>query len=296
MSAYSQKRTFSFDCLVYFLIGRDGSSARRTKEGNTMTDTSGEYTEEHLVGHAIVWGEGWMSPGGDKEVASVVEGLDLSGRTILDIGSGLGGPAIALVANHDAGKIVSIDIQAEQVERSRQLATKRGVSDRITFQLVEPGPFPFEDANFDVVFSLGVLVQIPNKPSLFADISRVLRPGGTLTANDWLRGDDGPLSAEMLTFMEGAGLTYNWATLDETRGALEQAGFTDVAIRDRRLWLLGHLQADIERLEAGSVRDRLIQEFDEEAAEGWLGAWRLMEVMADRGEICTVQLRATKPT
>ncbi len=261
-----------------------------------MTNTSGEYTEEHLVGQAIVWGEGWMSLGGDEEVASVVEGLDLSGRTILDIGSGLGGPVIALAANHDAGKIVSIDIQVEQVERSRQLAAKRGASDRIIFQLVEPGPFPFADASFDVVFSMMVFVQIPNKPSLFADIFRVLRPGGTLTANDWLRGDDGPLSTEMSTFMEGAGLTYNWATPDETRDALKQAGFTDIVIRDRRLWLLGHLRADIERLEAGSVRDRLIQAFDEEAAEGWLGAWRLMEVMADRGEICAVQLRATKPT
>ena len=237
-----------------------------------------------------------MSLGGDEEVASVVEGLDLSGRTILDIGSGLGGPAIALAANHDAGKIVSIDIQVEQVERSRQLAAKRGASDRIIFQLVEPGPFPFADASFDVVFSICVFVQIPNKPSLFADIFRVLRPGGTLTARDWLRGDDGPLSTEMSTFMEGAGLTYNWSTPDETRDALKQAGFTDIVIRDRRLWLLGHLRADIERLEAGSVRDRLIQAFDEEAAEGWLGAWRLMEVMADRGEICAVQLRATKPT
>ncbi len=260
-----------------------------------MAATSGEYTEEHFVCHAIVWGEGWMSQGGDQEVASVVDGLNLSGRTILDIGSGLGGPAIALAANHDAGNIVSIDVQAEQVERSRQLASQRGVSDRITHEIVEPGPFPFEDASFDVVFSVGVFVQIANKQSLFSDIFRVLRPGGTLAANDWLGGNDGPLSTEMATFMEGGDLTFNWATADETRGYLKQAGFTDIVVRDHQQQFLEILRADVEQMEAGSVRDRLIEAFDEAVAERWLSNWRQIEMLADRGEICLVQMRATKP-
>ena len=55
-----------------------------------------------------------MSPGGDAEVASVVDGLEIAGRTVLDIGCGLGGPAVALMANHRAGKVVGIDIQSEQ--------------------------------------------------------------------------------------------------------------------------------------------------------------------------------------
>ena len=261
-----------------------------------MADTSGEYTEEHLICHAIVWGEGWMSQGGDEEVASVVEGMDLSGRTILDIGSGLGGPSVALAANHDAGNIVSIDIQAEQAERARQLATKRGVADRITYKVIEPGPFPFDDASFDVVFSVGVFLQIPDKLSLFADIFRVLRPGGTLAANDWLGGGDGSLSAEMVTFMEGGGLTFNWASADETRGFLEQAGFIDIVVRDHQQRFLEILRSDVERMEAGTVRDRLIEAFDEAVAERWLSNWRQIAMLADRGEICLVQMRANKPT
>ncbi len=261
-----------------------------------MADTSGAYAEEILIGQAIVWGEGWLSPGGDEEVASMVEGLDLSGRTILEIGSGLGGAAVALAENHEAGKIVSIDIQTEQATLSRQLATERGVSDRITFEVVEPGPLPFEGASFDVVFSMGVFVHIPDKPSLFTEIYGVLRPGGTLTANDWLSGGDGPFSAEMLAFSEIDDRTYTWATADETRTALQQAGFTDIVVRDRQQWFLDVLRADIEQMEAGSVRDRLIEAFDIEAAEAWLTNWRQMEMLADKGEICLVQLRASKPT
>lgn len=104
------------------------------------------------------------------EVASVVDGVDIRGRTVLEIGSGLGGTAVALAANHDPGRVISIDIQNEQTERASRLAAARGLSDRIEFRLVDPGPLPFADESFDVVFSMGTLVQIADKPALFADI------------------------------------------------------------------------------------------------------------------------------
>ncbi|MFP6731935.1 MAG: class I SAM-dependent methyltransferase [Alphaproteobacteria bacterium] len=104
------------------------------------------------------------------EVASVVDGVDIRGRTVLEIGSGLGGTAVALAANHDPGRVISIDIQKEQTERASRLAAARGLSDRIEFRLVDPGPLPFADESFDVVFSMGTLVQIADKPALFADI------------------------------------------------------------------------------------------------------------------------------
>ena len=74
----------------------------------------------------------------------------------------------------------------------------------------------------------------PDKQSLFSDIFRVLKPGGTLAANDWLGGDDGPLSPEMVRFMDGGGLTFNWASADQTRGYLEHAGFSDIVVHDHR--------------------------------------------------------------
>jgi ubiquinone/menaquinone biosynthesis C-methylase UbiE len=59
---------------------------------------------------------------------------------------------------------------------------RAGLADRIRNRLVEPGPLPFADASFDVVFSKVSLAQIPEKIALFAEGKRVLRPDGRFCA------------------------------------------------------------------------------------------------------------------
>ncbi len=259
-----------------------------------MSEPSGEYVEAHYVGMEIIWGEGYMSPGGDDEVASVVHGVDIRGKTVLEIGAGLGGSAVALAANHDPGRVISIDIQKEQIERATRLAERRGLSDRVEFRLVDPGPLPFADDSFDIVFSMGTIVQIPDKPALFADICRVLRPGGALAANDWLRYRPLPLSEELVSFTERVGMTYHWAAPDETHDALAGAGFVDITLRDRAAWFADQLGEEIKKLESGLMRADMIRAFDEESTEGWLWSWRQQQSFAKQGEICPTQIRAAK--
>ena len=259
-----------------------------------MSEPSGEYVEAHYVGMEIIWGKGYMSPGGDDEVASVVDGVDIRGKGVLEIGSGLGGSAVALAANHDPGRVIGIDIQKEQIERATRLAERRGLSDRVEFRLVEPGPLPFADESFDVVFSMGTFVQIADKPALFAEIFRVLRRGGTLAANDWLRDRPLPLSEELVNFMERMKLTYHWAAPEEMHDALASAGFVEIALRDRAAWFADLLGEEIKKLEAGPMRADLIRATDEESAEGWLWSWRQQESFARQREICPTQIRAAK--
>ena len=49
-----------------------------------------------------------------------------------------------------------------------------------------PGPLPFADASFDIVFSKDALLHVPDKDALFAEIFRVLKPGGVFAASDWM--------------------------------------------------------------------------------------------------------------
>ena len=143
---------------------------------------------------------------------------------------------------------------------------------------------------------MGAFMQIPDKHAIFSEIFRVLRPGGMLAANDWVREWDGPLSVGMVTHHEKAGLTYNWVTSQQTQEALGRAGFIDIMLTDRGQWQLDHFRADIAGMETGPIRERLIEKFDQQAADNWLSGWRRMALMADRGEISAVQIRATKPT
>ena len=85
---------------------------------------------------------------------------------------------------------------------------------------VDGGALPFDAATFDVVFSKDSMVQIPDKPKIYADVLRVLRPGGRFIASDWLRGGTGSYSPEMMEFFRLEGIAYNMATLEESAAAL----------------------------------------------------------------------------
>ncbi len=83
-----------------------------------------DYTDELVAGCELLWGEGFLSPGGEEEVALIVNGLGLEGKAVLDIGSGIGGPAICLASKHGAGRIVGIDLEPLNVERAIGRSTK----------------------------------------------------------------------------------------------------------------------------------------------------------------------------
>ena len=55
-----------------------------------------QYPEDFTSRLQAIWGDGFLSPGGPEEIAEIVAGLDLDGKTVLDIGFGIGGPAAIL--------------------------------------------------------------------------------------------------------------------------------------------------------------------------------------------------------
>ena len=121
----------------------------------------------------FVWGAGFLSPGGAKAVADLLDGQDIAGARVLDIGSGLGGMDLLLVTAHGAGQVVGIDVDPWLVEQARGLAAAQGLGDRVAFQLVEPGALPFEAASFDVVVSKDAMIHIADKAAIYGEVLRV---------------------------------------------------------------------------------------------------------------------------
>ena len=135
------------------------------------------YGEDDIAFLGALWGDGYLSPGGPAEVARTIDGVDLAGRRVLDIGCGAGGITVGLVLDHGAGEVVGIDVEAPVCEHARTRVQRQCLGDRVEIRQVEPGPLPFDDESFDIVFSKDSIVHIPDKESLALDVFRVLRPG-----------------------------------------------------------------------------------------------------------------------
>ena len=253
----------------------------------------GEYDESMLALLQIIWGDGFLSPGGSDEIARVLEGCDIRGCEVLDIGCGLGAIDELLLGQHGASSVVGIDIDPALLAGMRARIERAGLADRIRGIEVKPGPLPFAEARFDVVFSKDSLVQIPDKPALFAEVLRVLRPGGRFIASDWLRGGSGAYSPEMMEYFRLEGIAYNMATLAESAAALRTAGFVDVEIRDRNAWYLGVAQHELESMQ-GALHDLIVDRIGVARARHFIDNWRQLVLVLERGELRPAHLKATK--
>jgi phosphoethanolamine N-methyltransferase len=255
---------------------------------------AGEYDDGMQALLQIVWGEGFLSPGGPEEVARLLEGSDIAGCTVLDIGCGLGAIDELLVAEYRAAAVVGIDIDPALLATMQQRMSRAGLGDRIRAQRVEAGPLPFAELSFDVVFSKDSLVQIPDKQSIFAEVHRVLRPGGRFIASDWLRGGTQSYSPEMLEFFRLEGIAYNMATLDQSAAALRDAGFVEVEVRDRHAWYLELAQRELEAME-GAWQPLIAGRIGAQRAKHFIDNWRQLVVVLKRGELRPGHLKAIKP-
>jgi phosphoethanolamine N-methyltransferase len=258
-----------------------------------MSKDETEYTDDFAAGLELMWGQGFMSPGGPEEVGLIVQGLDLRGKEILDIGSGLGGPSMCLVSQHGAGRVVGIDLESLNVERATNYAAKAGVSERLTFQTVDGGSLPFEDESFDIVFSKDAVTEAPNKEDIFLESYRVLRPGGWVAMSDWFRGLE-PFTPEMTEWIKVVGVALEMTTLDETAEQLRRIGFADVLIEDRNEWYQDYSKREAERM-AGGDRHRFEQVLGQDKTDEWIRGTNLKSYVVAQGQLRPGHLRATKP-
>jgi SAM-dependent methyltransferase len=254
----------------------------------------GEYDDGMQALLQIIWGDGFLSPGGAAEIARLLENSDITGCSVLDIGCGLGAVDELLVAEYGAAAVIGIDVDPALLAAMRARAARAGLSGRIRGVQVEAGPLPFADAAFDVVFSKDSLVQIPDKPAIFAEVLRVLRPGGRFIASDWLRGGGAEYSPEMLEFFRLEGIAYNMATLAESAAGLRAAGFDAVEIRDRHDWYLALAQRELEAME-GDLNALIMHRIGPQRARHFIDNWRQLVVVLKRGELRPGHLKAVRP-
>src|SRR5258708_19296618 len=199
-----------------------------------MEDPAEEhYPRQALDMLQLIWGEGFLSPGGPEEVARLIGAADLRGLAVLDIGCGAGGIDIALVRVHGAGFVTAIDVEDTVVASARALVAREGLGARIRVTKIAPGPLPFPSGSFDVVFSKDSIVHIADKHALMAAVFRVLKPGGRFLASDWLIGHDHAPSPHMPPYLAAEGLDLSRASPKRYQDAMRSAGVIDVSTSSR---------------------------------------------------------------
>lgn len=253
-----------------------------------------EYDDKLVTLLEALWGDGYLSPGGDDETALVLDGLQLAGLRVLDIGSGTGGCAFFIQQRFAPRSITGVDVEAGVVDKANADAAVRGVGDTVRFVAVEPGPLPFDDGSFDVVFSKDSIVHIADKHALAAEIHRVLAPGGVFACSDWVKGDDAPKSEALLAYEELEGLGFDLASPDIYFAALRAAGFERISYVDRTPWLAAKTRSELAELD-GPLRPRLEAELGLEFLEHELNVWRALCGVTESAELGAGHFRAAKP-
>ena len=106
------------------------------------------------------------------------------GEVVLDVGSGAGTDSLVAAQMVGAeGRVVGIDMTPEMLAKARSAAEQLGATN-VEFMEAEAESLPFPDETFDVVISNGVIDLIPDKDAVFAELMRVLKPGGRIQIAD----------------------------------------------------------------------------------------------------------------
>jgi ubiquinone/menaquinone biosynthesis C-methylase UbiE len=266
-------------------------------DGHKLADRAydaAEYDDTAIRFLEALWGEGYLSPGGPEEVDRVVAGLPLAGKKILDIGCGSGGITLHLVEKHGAAHATGFDVEKPGIEAARNRAARRGLAGRASFVQAPPGPLPFADVLFDIVFSKDALLHVPDKDALFADIFRVLKPGGVFAASNWMIGHDGEPSPEMKAYVAAEGLSFSMKSPKRYTEAMQRAGFTDIAVTDRNPWYREVARSELSRLR-GPLYAKVSAAVGRHYVDKNIKTWEAMQKVLDSGEHRPTHLRGRKP-
>ncbi|WP_225773046.1 cyclopropane-fatty-acyl-phospholipid synthase family protein [Inquilinus sp. Marseille-Q2685] len=170
--------------------------------------------------------------GGPAATAELARNLGLGPDLhLLDVGCGIGGPARHVAATYGC-RVTGIDLTAEFVEAAEALTRRCGLAGLVSFRQGSALAMPFLDGGFDAATLIHVGMNIADKAALFAEMKRVLKPGGRFGVYDVMRIGEGELPYPM-----------PWAATPETsfveppetyRRLLGQAGFAIEAEHDRR--------------------------------------------------------------
>jgi len=274
----------------YRQVAQTGSSCCAAKAGRSGDSASGETSggpSGGCCGPTMSVDELAEQIGySADEIAALPEGANMGlscgnptaiaqlqpGMVVLDLGSGggfdvfLAGPKVG-----KTGRVIGVDMTAEMLSKARaNTASYRRQTglDNVEFRLGEIEHLPVADASVDVVISNCVINLSPDKPQVWREIARVLRPGGRVAASDMALLK--PLPPPVVQMVQAlVGCVAGAVLVDEYRRMVEAAGLTNVQLRPKPDYVAALQQFQdplymriVEQLPAGSTAADYITSLD----------------------------------
>jgi sarcosine/dimethylglycine N-methyltransferase len=150
------------------------------------------------------------------------------GMSVLDVGSGIGGPARFLAATCGC-RVTGVDLSEPFVDAARYLTERTGQSRQVSFEIASALELPFDDGRFDVVFLQHVVMNIYDRARLYREIRRVLKLGGRFATFDVVLNGGEPHYP--LPWARTPSTSF-LLTAAATREAIELAGFRTLVWQD----------------------------------------------------------------
>ena len=167
-----------------------------------------------------------------RGLAATVELAKLAGITaemsVLDVGSGVGGPARFLAATYGC-QVTGIDLSEPFVDAARYLTKRTGQSGQVSFEMASALELPFDAGSFDVALLQHVAMNISDRTRLYREIRRVLKSGGKFAIFDVVLNNGEPLYPVPWARTP---TTSFLLTAAATRAAIEPAGFRTLVWQD----------------------------------------------------------------
>ena len=233
------------------------------------------YHEDFIDLVEMIYGKGFISQGGKEFAQRVVGDLDIENRSVLDIGSGLGGPILHLAELYQT-KITGLEPQKWLFDRAQKHLEEARPKLRgsVEFVLMEhPAHLKqFPDENFDVVMSKETILHIPLqvKKGFFAEIYRVLKTGGEIVIMDWMHAAPS-YSKKTERMMELDGVSYHFMTPVEYITLLKEVGFSEVTMENISSETAGFSQGNIDKIReiAPAIEESYGRDVYDYCVESW---------------------------
>jgi MPBQ/MSBQ methyltransferase len=170
------------------------------------------------------------------------------GDHVLDVGCGIGG-ATRYLASTVGCRVTGIDLTPEYIAAAEELARRTGLAGRVAYRVASALAMPFEDGAFDAALTQHVAMNIKDRPGLYREVARVLRPGAVFCSYDVMKGRSEGLKYPLPWAETPA--TSHLTTPHEMQALLRDAGFEVTETEDRTAFAIDFFRRSLADAAAG---------------------------------------------